>query len=89
MKTIFIAAYISGIVYQLLCTDIIKMFANGSRETFEECMEKFPIPDSIVKIVKLITNLIMFVAMIITVMLWPIGKVYNLYLRVIERYWKF
>lgn len=72
MKTIFIAAYISGIVYQLLCTDIMKKFANASNEVLEETMKKCFVAESKVKPLKLWADFVMFVGMIIVLMLWPI-----------------
>ena len=40
MKTIIMAGYLAGIIYQLLCTGVIKYFGNANRLAFEEAMEK-------------------------------------------------
>ncbi len=78
MTRIIMVGYLSGIVYQLLCTNIIKLFASGSGEIVDRVMEDFPVHESKIKLLKLVADLIMFVCMIITIILWPIGIIYNL-----------
>ena len=36
MKTIIMAGYLAGIIYQLLCTGVIKYFGNANRLAFED-----------------------------------------------------
>jgi len=88
MKTIIMIGYLSGIIYKLLCTNIIKIFANGSIEAFDQCMETIFIPESGVKIIKLVSDLIMFVFMIFAAMLWPIILLYKLFIKIKNKYWE-
>lgn len=86
MKTIIIVGYISGVIYKLLCTNIIKMFADGSKRAVDICMKKNFISKSKVKLAKLVTDLIMFVLMIIMIILWPITLIYELLLKIQNKY---
>ena len=88
MKTIIIVAYISGIVYNLICTNIFKEFANLSREVLEEGVDDKPIPESMMQIAKLVVDLIMFVGMLVTITLWPIWLLYDLFIKIKYECWK-
>ena len=73
MKTIIMAGYLAGIIYQLLCTGVVKYFGDANREAFEEVMEKLKPYNLNAKRVYLISSIIMFVTMILAALLWPIG----------------
>ena len=90
MKTIILAGYLAGIVYQLLCTDVIKYFGNANREVFEAVMEKQNPYNLDAKIVYKISSIIMFVAMIISILIWPVGLLWSLWIRIKAKYsfWK-
>lgn len=90
MKTIILAGYLAGIVYQLLCTDVIKYFGNANRLAFEEIMEKQNPYNLDAKIVYLIGSIIMFVTMIIAILIWPVGLLWSLWTRIKAKYlfWK-
>ena len=90
MKTIILAGYLAGIVYQLLCTGVIKYFGNANRLAFEEIMEKQNPYNLDAKIVYKISSIIMFVAMIFSILIWPVGLLWNLWIRIKAKYlfWK-
>jgi hypothetical protein len=90
MKTIIIAGYLAGIVYQLLLKDVVKYFGNANREAFEEVMEKNKPYNLNAKIVYRISSIIMFVAMIVYMLLWPVGLLWNVWIRIKGKYlvWK-
>ncbi len=90
MKTIILAGYLAGIVYQLLCTDVIKYFGNANRLAFEAVMEKQNPYNLDAKIVYKISSIIMFVAMIISILIWPVGVLWYLWIRIKTKYlfWK-
>lgn len=90
MKTIIMAGYLAGIIYQLLCTGVIKYFGNANREVFEEVMEKQNPYNLDAKIVYKIGSVIMFVTMIISILVWPVGLLWNLWIRIKVKYlfWK-
>jgi uncharacterized protein YqhQ len=90
MKTIIMAGYLAGIVYQLLCADVVKYFGNANREAFEEVMEKNKPYNLNAKIVYRISSIIMFVTMIISILAWPVGLLWNLWIRIKIKYlfWK-
>jgi hypothetical protein len=90
MKTIIIAGYLAGIVYQLLFTGVVKYFGNANQETFEGIMEKNEPCNLNVKTVYLIGSIIMFIAMIVAMLLWPVGLLWNLWIRIKAKYrfWK-
>lgn len=90
MKTIIMAGYLAGIVYQLLCTDVIKYFGNANRLAFEAVMEKQNPYNLDAKIVYKISSIIMFVAMIISILIWPVGVLWYLWTRIKAKYlfWK-
>jgi len=90
MKTIILAGYLAGIVYQLLCTDVIKYFGNANRLAFEEVMEKQNPYNLDAKIVYKISSIIMFITMIIAILIWPVGVLWYLWIRIKAKYlfWK-
>lgn len=90
MKTIILAGYLAGIIYQLLCTSVIKYFGNANRLAFEGIMEKQNPYNLDAKIVYRISSIIMFTTMIIYVLAWPIGLLWNLWIRIKVKYlfWK-
>jgi hypothetical protein len=90
MKTIIIAGYLAGIVYQLLFTGVVKYFGNASREGFEEIMEKHNPYNLNPKKIYLIRSIIMFITMIVAILLWPVGLLWNLWIRIKAKYlfWK-
>ena len=90
MKTIILAGYLAGIVYQLLCTNVIKYFGNANRLAFEEVMEKQNPYNLDAKIVYKISSIIMFITMIISILIWPVGLLWNLWTRIKAKYlfWK-
>jgi hypothetical protein len=90
MKTIILAGYLAGIVYQLLLKDVVKYFGNANRLAFEGIMEKQNPYNLDAKIVYRISSIIMFTAMIIYVLVWPIGLLWNLWIRIKVKYlfWK-
>lgn len=90
MKTIILAGYLAGIVYRLLCTDIIKYFGNANRLTFEEIMEELKPYNPNAKMVYLIGSIIMFIAMIFSTLIWPVELLWNLWIRIKAKYsfWK-
>jgi hypothetical protein len=90
MKTIILAGYLAGIVYQLLCTDVIKYFGNANRLAFEEIMEKQNPYNLDAKIVYKISSIIMFIAMIIAILIWPVGLLWYLWIQIKVKYlfWK-
>lgn len=90
MKTIILAGYLAGIVYQLLFMDVVKYFGNANREGFEEIMEKNKPYNLNAKMVYLVGSIIMFVTMIISILAWPVGLLWNLWIRIKVKYlfWK-
>lgn len=90
MKTIILAGYLAGIVYQLLCTEVIKYFGDANRFTFEEIMEKQNPYNLDAKIVYKISSIIMFITMIIAILIWPVGVLWYLWTRIKAKYlfWK-
>lgn len=76
MKTIILTGYLAGVVYQLLCTDIIKYFGEANREAFEEIMEDENVLSA--KTVYRISSVIMFVMMIFAALIWPVNLVVGL-----------
>jgi len=90
MKTIIMAGYLAGIVYQLLCADVIKYFGNANRLAFEEIMGRNKAYEPHVKMVHLIVSITMFITMIISILVWPIGLLWNLWIRIKVKYlfWK-
>lgn len=90
MKTIILAGYLAGIVYQLLCTGVIKYFGNANRLAFEEIMEKQNPYNLDAKIVYKISSIIMFITMIISILIWPVGVLWYLWTRIKAKYlfWK-
>lgn len=90
MKTIILAGYLAGIVYQLLCTGVIKYFGNANRLAFEEIMEKQNPYNLDAKIVYKISSIIMFITMIFTILIWPVGVLWYLWTRIKAKYlfWK-
>ena len=90
MKTIILAGYLAGIVYQLLCTGVIKYFGNANRLAFEAVMEKQNPYNLDAKIVYKISSIIMFVAMIISILIWPVGLLLSLWIQIKVKYlcWK-
>lgn len=90
MKTIILAGYLAGIVYQLLCTGVIKYFGNANRLAFEEIMEKQNPYNLDAKIVYKISSIIMFVTMIFSILIWPVGLLWSLWIRIKAKYlfWK-
>lgn len=90
MKTIILAGYLAGIVYRLLFTDIIKYFGDANRLTFEEIMEELKPYNPNAKMVHLISSIIMFVTMIFSILIWPVGLLWNLWTRIKAKYlfWK-
>lgn len=90
MKTIIMAGYLAGIVYQLLCTGVIKYFGNANRLAFEAVMEKQNPYNLDAKIVYRISSIIMFTTMIISILVWPVGLLWNLWIRIKLKYlfWK-
>lgn len=90
MKTIIMAGYLAGIIYQLLCADVIKYFSNANRLGFEAVMEKQNPYNLDAKIVYKIGSIIMFVMMIICLLLWPVGLLWNLWIQIKAKYlfWK-
>lgn len=84
------AGYLAGIIYQLLCTGVIKYFGNANRLAFEEAMEKQKPYNLDAKIVYKIVSTIMFVTMIISILVWPVGLLWNLWIQIKVKYlcWK-
>lgn len=90
MKTIIMAGYLAGIIYQLLFTGVIKYFGNANRLAFEVIMEKQNPYNLDAKIVYKIGSIIMFVMMIISILVWPVGLLWNLWILIKAKYlfWK-
>lgn len=90
MKTIIMVGYLAGIVYQLLCTDVVKYFGDANREAFEEIMGRNKAYEPHVKMVHLIVSITMFIAMIIAMLIWPVGLLWNLWIQIKVKYlfWK-
>lgn len=90
MKTIIMAGYLAGIIYQLLCTDVVKYFGDANREAFEEIMGRNKAYEPHVKMVHLIVSITMFIAMIIAMLVWPVGLLWNLWIQIKVKYlfWK-
>lgn len=90
MKTIILAGYLAGIVYQLLCTGVIKYFGNANRLAFEAVMEKQNPYNLDAKIVYKISSIIMFITMIIAILIWPVGVLWYLWILIKAKYlfWK-
>lgn len=90
MKTIIMSGYLAGIIYQLLCTGVVKYFGDANRLGFEEIMEKNKTYIPHAKMVHLIGSIIMFIAMIIAMLVWPVGLLWNLWIQIKVKYlfWK-
>ena len=90
MKTIILAGYLAGIIYQLLCTGVVKYFGDANRLAFEEIMGRNKAYEPHVKMVHLIASIIMFIAMIIAMLVWPVGLLWNLWIQIKAKYlfWK-
>ena len=90
MKTIIMSGYLAGIIYQLLCMDVLKYFGDANREAFEEIMGRNKAYEPHVKMVHLIVSIIMFIAMIIAMLVWPVGLLWNLWIQIKVKYlcWK-
>lgn len=90
MKTIIMSGYLAGIIYQLLCTGVVKYFGDANREAFEGIMEELKPYNPNAKMVHLISSIIMFVAMIITTLIWPVELLWKLWMRIKVKYlfWK-
>lgn len=90
MKTIILAGYLAGIVYQLLFMGILQYFGKANREAFEGIMERNEPCNLDVKTVYLISSIIMFISMIFAALLWPVGLLWYLWIRVKAKYrfWK-
>lgn len=91
MKIIIIAGYLAGIVYQLLFTGVIKYFGNANREGFKQIMEKQEHNSyNLNPKIYLIGSIIMFITMIVAILLWPVGLLWNLWIRIKAKYrfWK-
>ena len=90
MKTIIMSGYLAGLIHHLITSDIVQYFGKTNRETYEEIMEVYEPYNLNAKRVYLISSIIMFATMILTALLWPLGLLWNLWIRIKLKYlfWK-
>lgn len=90
MKTIIVSGYLAGLIHHLITSGIVQYFGKANREAYEEIMEVYKPYNLNAKRVYLISSIIMFAAMILTALLWPVGLLWNLWIRIKVKYlfWK-
>lgn len=90
MKTIIVSGYLAGLIHHLITSGIVQYFGKANREAFEGIMERNEPCNLDVKTVYLISSIIMFISMIFAALLWPVGLLWYLGIRVKAKYrlWK-